>query len=84
MTSQVNHVTEIPTANKLDYGLQYIQVSKTSTDQLMRNLVLKIAVFKHFPDMRVLRFFERVGISKGCKLMKMNRKCSYCYKVIVS
>ena len=50
----------------------------------MRNLVLKIAVFKHFPDMRVLRFFERVGISKGCKLMKMSRKCSYCYKVIVS
>ena len=84
MTSQVNHVTEIPTANKLDYGLQYIQVSKTSTDQLMRNLVFKIAVFKHFAEMRVFRFFERVGISKGCQLMEMSRKCSYCYKVIVS
>ena len=84
MTSQVNHVTEIPTANKLDYGLQYSQVSKTSTDQLMRNLVFKIAVFKHFAEMRVFRFFERVGISKGCKYMKMSRKCSYCYKVIVS
>ena len=84
MTSQVNHVTQIPTANKLDYGLQYSQVSKTSTDQLMRNLVFKIAVFKHFAEMRVFRFFERVGISKGCKYMKMSRKCSYCYKVIVS
>ena len=84
MTSQVNHVIQIPTANKLDYGLQYSQVSKTSTDQLMRNLVFKIAVFKHFAEMRVFRFFERVGISKGCKYMKMSRKCSYCYKVIVS
>ena len=84
MTSQVNHVIQIPTANKLDYGLQYSQISKTSTDQLMRNLVFKIAVFKHFAEMRVFRFFERVGISKGCKYMKMSRKCSYCYKVIVS
>ena len=50
----------------------------------MRNLVFKIAVFKHFAEMRVFRFFERVGISKGCKYMKMSRKCSYCYKVIVS
>ena len=32
MTSQVNHVTQIPTANKLDYGLQYGQVSSTSTE----------------------------------------------------
>ena len=50
----------------------------------MRNLVFKIAVFKHFAEIRVFRFFERVGISKGCKLMEMSRKCLYCYKVIVS
>ena len=31
--------------------------------------------------MRVLRFFERVGIAKGCKLMKMSRNSFYCYKV---
>ena len=34
--------------------------------------------------MRVLRFFERVGISKACKLMKMGINCFYCYKVTVS
>ena len=44
----------------------------------MRKLVFKIAVFKHFGEMRVFRVFERVGISKGCKLMEISRKCFYC------
>ena len=48
MTSQLNHVIQIPTANKVDYGLQYVQVSSTSTDELMRNRVFKTPVFKHF------------------------------------
>ena len=50
----------------------------------MKYRLKKIAVFKQFAEMRVFRFFERVGISKGCKLMEMSRKCFYCYKVIVS
>ena len=48
MTSQVNHVTSNSTANTLDYGLSYGQVSGTSTDLLVKNLVFKIAVFKRF------------------------------------
>ena len=76
-------MTQFPTVNKLDYCLHNGQVSNTSTDWLRRNFAFKLQFLSILGKCAFSDLFERVDISKGCKLMIMGRNCFYCYKVTI-
>ena len=55
--------------------------------QILPRIGLGEIVFSKLQFLSIARFqvfFERVGISKGYKLVEMGRNCLYCYQVTVS